>query len=344
MPNHVTTRCIVTGPTADIQYFRNTTIRVPEGGDEPTLDFDRIIPMPDVIKNTDGATDIDLGIEILIGSPRPDMPLSSYLTWSWIQQLGISTVAELRAWAEKERPEALVSGRKALEAFKETGCYDWYGWSVENWETKWNSYGFQIEYEDDEQLSFHFNTAWGFPSPIFDTLAEMFPTLRFDCVCFDEMWNFAGQGSFNGEPSFEFVDPTDELYEMVYGGKPIWSDLTDTSPASEPESNTIASVLIRLDRCMSSLLSLVVARQFRVATESAEWRGNEALRDLDCALNSGIDDFLLGPELDNALLSLKGKATSVEYRFWLADYLRAEEQLDRIRRCQDSSGESASGE
>ncbi len=221
MPNHVTTRCTVTGPTEDIQRFRTTMICVPEGGDEPTLDFDRIIPMPGVIKNTGSAAYIDLGIEILTGRPRANGWSSSHLTMPWVQELGISTISELRAWAEKERPAALESGRKALQAFQETGCYDWYDWSVKHWGTKWNSYNFEIEYEDDDQISFHFDTAWSFPDPIFEKLAEVFPTLQFYCACFDEMWNFAGEGTFNGEPPFEIVEPTDELYETVYGLPPV---------------------------------------------------------------------------------------------------------------------------
>jgi hypothetical protein len=233
MPNHVTTRCFVTGPTADLERFHSTMICVPEEGVELTLDFDRIIPMPQVIKDTDCATDIDLGIEILTGRPRLDMPKSSYLTWPWVQKLGIDTVSELRAWAEKERPEALVSGRKALEAFRQTGHYDWYDWSIEHWGTKWNSYGFEIEYEDDNQFSFHFDTAWGFPEPIFEKLAEMFPALRFDCACFDEMWNFAGAGAFNGDPPFEFVEPTDELHENVYGCPPYDDEAMETAPVTE---------------------------------------------------------------------------------------------------------------
>jgi hypothetical protein len=233
MPNHVTTRCIITGPTEDIKRFHSSLIQIPEGGAELTLDFERIIPLPEVIKNTDNARDIDLGIEILTGSPTPDMAKSSYLTWPWAQKLGISTLSELRAWVEKERPEALESGRKALEALEQTGCYDWYDWSVENWGSKWNSYRFEIKYEDNDQLSFHFDTAWSFPTPIFEKLAGMFPTLRFDCACFDEMWNFAGEGVFNGDPPFEFVEPTVELHEKVYGCPPYDDECMETAPVTD---------------------------------------------------------------------------------------------------------------
>ena len=48
----------------------------------------------------------------------------------------------------------------------------------------------------------------------------MFRGLRFECTCFNEGWCFAGRGAFNGQPAFRFVEPTDELYEAVYGYKP----------------------------------------------------------------------------------------------------------------------------
>ena len=46
MPNHVITRCSVTGPFVDVERFRDTVIRVPEGEQKITLDFDQITPMP----------------------------------------------------------------------------------------------------------------------------------------------------------------------------------------------------------------------------------------------------------------------------------------------------------
>lgn len=54
--------------------------------------------------------------------------------------------------------------------------------------------------------------------PVFEKLAEMFPTLTFDCVCFDEGWNFAGVGEFGvTDRPFETVKATDELYLLAYG-------------------------------------------------------------------------------------------------------------------------------
>jgi Api92-like protein with ferredoxin domain len=220
MPNHVTTRCIVTGPVAEVDRFRQTVICVAKGDDIESLDFEKIIPMPTILEESSNWNDAELGIEILTGKPKPSTLSRSYLENPWIQKQGIDTLEKLGAWAEKERPDALEHGRKSIEAYEQTGFYDWYDWRVENWGTKWNTYSFEIEHEGPGELQFRFDTAWDFPRPIFEKLAEMFPTLCFECVCFDEMSNFAGRGAFNGEPRFEYMEATDELFEAVYGYKP----------------------------------------------------------------------------------------------------------------------------
>jgi hypothetical protein len=79
-------------------------------------------------------------------------------------------------------------------------------------------------------VRFRFDTAWDFPTPIFEKLAEMFPTLCFECVCCEEMSNFAGRGAFNGEPPFQIMEASDELFEKVYEYKPEW----DYEPSDEP--------------------------------------------------------------------------------------------------------------
>jgi hypothetical protein len=213
-------------------------IRAPEGDDEETLDFNLITPMPETLKSTTAGGDADLGIEILTGRPKPCIGLlsDSYLDFPWIQELGITSIEELRTWAEKERPHAIEAGEAAIAVYRETGFYDWYDWSIANWGTKWNSYHFSIDDDDigDDKLSFRFDTAWSFPWPIFEKLAGMFPTLKFECACFDEGWFFAGRGAFNGEPAFEIGEATDELYEAVYGeaASQEEDDYSDDDPPS----------------------------------------------------------------------------------------------------------------
>lgn len=50
---------------------------------------------------------------------------------------------------------------------------DWYQWSIDNWGTKWNSWGFCWHDDDNpDVLTFQFTTAWCPPGPIFAALEE----------------------------------------------------------------------------------------------------------------------------------------------------------------------------
>lgn len=102
-------------------------------------------------------------------------------------------------------------------ALAETGFRDWYAWSCHNWGTKWNSYSGKIQERSEGRLKFRFQTAWSFPEPIFDALLARYPSLLFDCSCFDEGDNFAGKGRYGED--FECCKEmvSDELYEEVYG-------------------------------------------------------------------------------------------------------------------------------
>jgi hypothetical protein len=137
------------------------------------------------------------------------------------------------AYLEKH-PKEEAAARRHLLNIAVTGYPDWYEWSCANWGTKWNSLSFGIDESRDEILRFHFDTAWSFPTPIFQKLATMFPTLRFECACYDECGNFAGFGAFNGEPAFEIGEATDELYELVYGEKPERYDDVQDEPEQTP--------------------------------------------------------------------------------------------------------------
>ena len=80
--------------------------------------------------------------------------------------------------------------------------------------------------EAGERFRFKFETAWSFPQPIFDALEEQYPGLTFDCVTFDEGWNFAGRGQIGADvvEPFALCDASDELYQAVYGAPPQHED------------------------------------------------------------------------------------------------------------------------
>ena len=229
MPNHVTTRCIVTGPQPEIARLRALVFRVDNGNQ--IVDFNQVIPMPLSLCDSDASSTPQWAAQLLLIRGEalsfntrglPPIVVERIRTDVGIPEPApMSDVAA--AYLEKH-PEEEAAGKRLLLNIVETGYPDWYEWSCANWGTKWNSYGFGIDESGDGFLNFHFDTAWSFPTLIFEMLATMFPTLRFACACCDECGNFAGRGAFNGEPVFEIGEATDELYELVYGEKPEWDD------------------------------------------------------------------------------------------------------------------------
>lgn len=73
----------------------------------------------------------------------------------------------------------------------------WYGWSNENWGTKWNAYETSIK---DNVI--RFQTAWSAPAPIFHALHEEFKDFTFDIKFADEDLGFNfGHFTYHGLPA-----------------------------------------------------------------------------------------------------------------------------------------------
>ena len=222
MPNHVSTRCVVTGPAASIASFQQRMIR-PDGLEEGRLrfDFEGVLPMPTILHDTAFGSAARLGIEILTGAAvdgKPSVECGA-LGSEWAEERGITTRAEFVAWAEKHRPDAIEKARKCLAAHEATGFYDGHDWSVATWGTKWNSYDLDTDIPDDDggRFEFLFMSAWTFPQPVFESLVKAFPDLVFHCVCVEEARFFAGQGEFNGNADFAYCEATDELFAEAFG-------------------------------------------------------------------------------------------------------------------------------
>lgn len=115
-----------------------------------------------------------------------------------------------------------ILGQKEKELYGEN---NWYDWSVKNWGTKWNSV--DAELYDEE---FYFLTAWSPCEPVIETLAKLFPTMRFEYTFEEPGMAFCGKRVYeNGEIIF--------YYDGNYCENPAceddeWADeyaLTDTS-------------------------------------------------------------------------------------------------------------------
>lgn len=230
MPNHVTTICTITGDESVVAIFRAAMLRTEKerGEDRVFLDFNQAIAMPVSVSAVEENAFADHILAVLVQGPGLVEAWKGLQSWDRQDIIGpwkglfSYERGELVDRIERAFPGQIANARKMALAIAETGHKSWYDWSIANWGTKWNSYDFSIKSE--APFTIQFDTAWSFPEPVFRKMAEMFPGLRFEVVSFDEGWNFACEGCFNGEPPFQKVKATDELYERVYGEKPDHGD------------------------------------------------------------------------------------------------------------------------
>jgi hypothetical protein len=207
MPNHVTTTFRISGPVGALAAFRARHFTQEDG--ETTLDFNTVIPMPEILKGSEASSAVDDAIEALTGDRQYEFGRAS---WSAEQEAALA--ARLRALT----PEQLEAGRRALRAKKETGHTAWYSWCIENWGTKWGAYAFYVIEETPTSGVYRFDTAWSTPVPVFEALAALHPELAFTTDSYDEGGGFAAHGEASaGEFTEETFEPTDEAYEAAYG-------------------------------------------------------------------------------------------------------------------------------
>lgn len=195
MPNHVTNVLHLTGT----EFAAKKLIENHWNSERNHLDFDTIIPQPEILKHTcEGVRTFEIN-----GKEQ------RFTEW-WVPS------QDLLNNGEKERPFTIEEKAE----LSRIGHYSWYTWSIENWGTKWNSYSGSMI--DDRTL--RFQTAWSPPEPVMIKLSAMFPSLRLMLSFVDEGWCYAGvQKYYRGEKASEVDIPCEEnnnafevLYQLCY--------------------------------------------------------------------------------------------------------------------------------
>jgi hypothetical protein len=253
MPNHVTTVCDVIGSPADVAKFINKHI-VPVKNEDGTFkedqvwfDFDTIIEMPPILRQTQSGSQADVGLFAVAGQVDTGKQwLNQYFPnlnslvpcerWAYLPKT-VTTREALVEHLKANDPEALRLGQLSKDCLDKYGQANWYDWSVENWGTKWGAYDYVEREREEGRFSFQFDTAWSFPEPIFRALEKMYPELVFDIASYDEGSNFGCRGQFNGRRDYRCDKSlaTDELYERVYGSPPEKYDEDEEEDEEEEE-------------------------------------------------------------------------------------------------------------
>ena len=204
MPNHIKNIISFKGNQTDIdELFCFVKSKDDDEGKE-YFDFNKIIPMPDILADIEESTEAEHGAALLLlqseMAPYACGNLYDFEIERIREATGLPSDTPIRKIARaylNENPETANLGRRRLVAINETGYASWYPWSIESWGTKWNSYD-----NDFSKLNtVNFKTAWSMPEPIMKKLSELFPKVEFEWKWADEdKGNNCGIWTFeNGE-------------------------------------------------------------------------------------------------------------------------------------------------
>ena len=205
MPNHVENHIEFNGDKQQIDAMLNK-IKSDKYG-IGTIDFKKIITMPETLNIEAGS--------------RTDHGLKAYREFIEVYTEGrsynealkalenIPTESEnafLRQRTDIKRDEWEL-GKTAWQNIQKYGAPTWYEWSINNWGTKWNAYGYEegTDYSACDELTFQ--TAWSAPHPILRKLSEMFPEIVFKHQWADEDigMNCGERCYLGGEKIDEFI-------------------------------------------------------------------------------------------------------------------------------------------
>ena len=147
MPNWCANRVTVYGEKEGIQQFKEFV-----KSEYEVFSFDSILPIPRELQEIQSPVTI------------------------------VDTEAEVEDYIEKHigDPPFLtghpITKRTQDILLMDYGYDNWYDWSCENWGVKWDARDVELR-EDFGGLEYTFDTPWGPPEPICETLREKFPDL-----------------------------------------------------------------------------------------------------------------------------------------------------------------------
>jgi hypothetical protein len=154
VPNWTENLIHVEGERADLKAFLEAV-----KGDDTVFDFNRIIPMPPLLRHT--------------GSGHRTIDGKSVTSWYVIDAADpFSSDEKVRLFTPEEEAE-----------LKSIGHSEWYSWSVTNWGTKWPACRAITDESciDYGSVEITFETAWDAPLPVLRTMIRLFPKLSFTC-------------------------------------------------------------------------------------------------------------------------------------------------------------------
>ena len=202
MPNHIQNILTITADSKEELQIFLSSIKSEDKGYIRHIDFNRIIPMPTEIRETECSSTSELGIFYYLYKTDQLELVPTILRYCSLtpEYFATNTPEELNNLYEQ--------GERYVGYYKQFGAKDWYDWSNANWGTKWNAYETDCCLSLDEtSATIRFQTAWNGVLTLIGKLTEMFPNLTFNYAYADEDMGYncgTGWGQ-DGEYSYEYL-------------------------------------------------------------------------------------------------------------------------------------------
>lgn len=165
MPNWVSIVVNFEGEQKNIDNIFNLIKSVDKDGDIIEFDFNRLIPRPaelEIYSSGKGTQGLAYLFKHAENSDEEEIIAKAYSSEIRFGNIRTTNVSD------DIDEEAINLGKQYLSNYKKYGYCTWYNWSIENWGTKWNACDVSVG-----KKSIYLNTAWSFPTPIFEKLIEI---------------------------------------------------------------------------------------------------------------------------------------------------------------------------
>jgi len=116
--------------------------------------------------------------------------------------------------------EQMDSIARTARAKEETGYSDWYGWSVDNWSTKWapdvHTVSPAVDADGKKVAVISYQTAWCPAENLVSKIADQYPTLAFVETYMEEGMGFYGSNThLDGENHSAVYSESDPILEAL---------------------------------------------------------------------------------------------------------------------------------
>lgn len=213
---------------------------------ELSLDFNKIVKMPDDLANTEESGKGDDGIQLCMARMNPDCRFygekndkidekdyaklkeevargTSYTIFG-IDELEKPDFVNLISKYRGDLGDVLELGGKLIANIIKYGTPTWYSWALKYWGTKWNANDYSSVEEDDGTVSMLFSTAWSFALPAMLGLSRQLPKAVIRAEYADEnagcnagSYVIEGGEILEGGPFDDGSDDADKMAAKLWG-------------------------------------------------------------------------------------------------------------------------------